>query len=242
MTIADTTAIKFGTGQIGVYYLADTDQPAPFAMLLHGIPGSEKNHDLAYQLRGRGWHVLVLHFAGAWGSAGSYDPQNHPAEVRTALDFVLSDKSPRLIDPSKIALVGFSLGGRAALLAAAEDERIKAVVSMGGICDFTEIMWIDEFYEGAAQFLNVTDVPDLKKRIASLSEGLQPNEALPKIAPRPVLLTQGTEDEIVPFYHLECFGTHNHVTKVPIQGANHLFALHRTELIQTVTQFLEANL
>ncbi len=238
MTLADTTAIKFGTGQIGIYYLADTDQPAPFALMLHGIPGSEKHHDLAYHLRGLGWHVLVLHFAGAWGSAGEYTPQNHPQEARAALDFVLSPAAPRAIDPSKIAVIGFSLGSRAALLAAAEDARITTVVSMGGICDFTEIMWVDEFYAMAAQFLQVADVPTLKEKIAQFGVGLQPYEALPAIAPRPVLLLHATDDEIVPFYHLKGFGVHSHVTRVPIQGANHIFALHRTELMQAVSRFL----
>ncbi|MBF8286011.1 MAG: hypothetical protein HW378_4926 [Anaerolineales bacterium] len=30
----------------------------PTVLLLHGIPGVEKNYDLAYALRGAGWNVL----------------------------------------------------------------------------------------------------------------------------------------------------------------------------------------
>ena len=79
MSLADTDALFFPITRpngdqhilVGTYYLADTDQPAPFALLLHGIPGSEKNHDLAQHLRADGWHVLVLHFSGTWGSGNA---------------------------------------------------------------------------------------------------------------------------------------------------------------------------
>lgn len=239
MTLADTTSVRFGEGQIGIYYLADTDQPAPFVMLLHGIPGSEKNHDLAYHLRAKGWHVLVLHFMGAWGSGGSYNPLHHPDEVRAALDFVLSSQSPRPIAPLRIALVGYSLGSRAALLAAAKDTRVKAAISMAGICDFSDLLLSDDFFATAAQFLNVAHEAALRELFFRLGEGIQPYEALDKIAPRPVLLIHGSEDEIVPAFHLDGFTSAAHVQKVLLPDAGHLFALHRTELIQTVSDFLE---
>lgn len=239
MTLADTTSVRFGQGQIGIYYLADTDQPAPFAMLLHGIPGSEKNHDLAYHLRVKGWHVLVLHFMGAWGSGGSYNPLNHPDEVRAALDFVLSSQSPRPIDPSKVALVGYSVGSRAALMVSAEDTRVRAVVSIAGICDFSDVMLSDDFFAAVAQFLNVPDWAALKTLFFGMGKGLQPYEVLEKIAPRPVLLLHGTEDEIVPAIHLDGFASAAHVQKVLLPDAGHLFALHRAELVQTVSDFLE---
>lgn len=241
MTLADTTAIKFGQGQIGIYYLADTDQPAPFALFLHGFPGSEKNHDLAYHLRAKGWHVLVLHFMGAWGSAGDYNPLNHPAEVRATLDYILSKHAPRPVDPSRIVVLGYSLGSRAALMAAAEDTRIQAVILAAGICDFSDLMLPDELFTSAAQFLTVSDSETLKRLYLRLGEGMQPTDALVKIAPRPVLLIHGTNDEIVPFFHLDGFGMFagDNVQKVAIPGADHLFALHRAELIQAVSSFLE---
>jgi predicted alpha/beta-fold hydrolase len=58
----------------------------PGVLLLHGIPGTEQNHDVAYALRDEGVAVLLFHYRGCWGSSGSYAIHNleaprppHPA-------------------------------------------------------------------------------------------------------------------------------------------------------------------
>lgn len=242
MALADSSCVLIPTpthNLIGIAYLAATDEPAPFALLLHGIPGSEKNHDLAYELRRQGWHVFILHFSGAWGSGGVYDPLNQPTDAHAALDFFLSDQAPRPIDPDRIAVVGNSLGSRAALLAAANDPRLKAVVTIGGICDYSEVLLADEFFGQAAQFLASTPA-DLKQNWNNMGIGSQPMEVITQIAPRPVLVLHGTADEIVPYYHADAFaaaGEHVHLVK--IDGATHGFDSHRPQLIQVVTEFFE---
>ena len=39
---------------------------------LHGLPGEERNQDLAQVLRRAGYAVLLPHYRGAWGSAGIF--------------------------------------------------------------------------------------------------------------------------------------------------------------------------
>jgi pimeloyl-ACP methyl ester carboxylesterase len=232
MTTAVRIPIRASNGipynLIGIYYMADTADRA--ALFLHGIPGSEKNHDVAYALRDEGWDVLVLHFGGAWGSGGSYDPRNHPKEALAAVDFLSESHA-------HIAVMGYSLGSRAALLAAAEDERVQQVVSVSGISDFSEILIERSFFEEASQFLN-TDVDTLEKNWQALGSGKQPTDAIKAIAPRPILIAHGTADEVVPFYHADGLAMMGGVERLSIKGANHTFTYHRRDLVKGVFDFL----
>ena len=39
-------------------------------VILHGIPGIEKNHDLAHAFRDAGMSAVIFHYRGSWGSGG----------------------------------------------------------------------------------------------------------------------------------------------------------------------------
>src|SRR5271165_4423214 len=113
---------------VGVLYLARGEEPKPTVLLLHGCPGLEKNLDLAVRLRDRGWNALLFHYRGCWGSAGRYDLRTIPRDVTAAVSY-LAD-SP-LVDPDRIAVVGHSLGGWAAVVVAAAEPRLRAVAVYG---------------------------------------------------------------------------------------------------------------
>jgi pimeloyl-ACP methyl ester carboxylesterase len=240
---ADTHAVHFevaGALRVGVYYTAG-DGPAPLALMLHGFPGSEKNHDLAQALRALGWHVLVLHFGGAWGSGGLYDLTQHPQDAQAALDFALSDRAPAPVDVRSIAVIGYSMGGRAALIAAHADERIGAVVSMGGFSDFSDTLLESSFFAPSLPFLHGATVEGLTAQFGVLARTLQPYEAAAAIAPRPVWVVHGTADEVVPYYHAPALAAGgSHIQLLPIEGANHTFASHRAPLIEAVCGALQA--
>ena len=59
-----------GSKLLGALYCAAGAGPHPTALVLHGIPGLEKNTDIAYALRDAGWNALVFHYRGCWGSEG----------------------------------------------------------------------------------------------------------------------------------------------------------------------------
>src|SRR5579859_1845897 len=146
-------SIHFQSGDhrlVGVMYPAVGDGPRPALILLHGIPGSEKNLDMAYRLRDLGWHTLIPHFRGGWGSAGDYDMTSQPDDALAAVDFLLNMPADWSVDPARIALLGYSLGSRAALVAAHRDSRIGAVISLSGVADFDELMLSQEFFANAA--------------------------------------------------------------------------------------------
>jgi predicted alpha/beta-fold hydrolase len=50
-----------GTRLLGTLFLARGDAPKPTAVLFHGLPGIEKNYDLAHALRDNGWNSLIFH-------------------------------------------------------------------------------------------------------------------------------------------------------------------------------------
>ena len=114
--ITGVTFDSDGHRLVGVLYLARGEEPAPTVVLLHGCPGLEKNLDLAVRLREAGWNSLVFHYRGCWGSAGRYDLRTIPRDVTAAVDFLAG--CPH-VDSGRIAVLGHSLGGWAAIVTAA---------------------------------------------------------------------------------------------------------------------------
>lgn len=57
---------------LATLYTAGGEGPHPTILLLHGIPGSEQNLDLAQAFRRSGFHVMTFHYSGSWGSSGNY--------------------------------------------------------------------------------------------------------------------------------------------------------------------------
>lgn len=93
-----------------VLYTAGGPGLHPAVLLLHGIPGCERNFDLAQALRRAGFHVLVFHYSGSWGSDGDYSLAHNLEDANTALNYLLADRSYG-IDQNRIYAVGHSLGG-----------------------------------------------------------------------------------------------------------------------------------
>ncbi|MEO6433189.1 MAG: alpha/beta fold hydrolase [Sphingomicrobium sp.] len=84
----------------------------PTVILLHGLPGNERNLDLAQALRRVGWNVLTFTYRGAWGSDGSFGLANSYEDGEAALAFARSPEGAKLgIDPRRIVIGGHSFGG-----------------------------------------------------------------------------------------------------------------------------------
>ena len=77
-----------GFSLVGTLFLARETGPRPTAILLHGVPGIEKNYDLAHTLRMNGWNSLIFHFRGSWGSQGTYSLRNLPEDALAAVAYL----------------------------------------------------------------------------------------------------------------------------------------------------------
>ncbi len=94
--------------------------PHPTVILMHGLPGNERNLDLAQAMRSAGWDVLTFTYRGAWGSAGDFSISNAIEDTAAALDFAHSAEAAKLgIDPHHLVLAGHSMGGATATITAA---------------------------------------------------------------------------------------------------------------------------
>jgi pimeloyl-ACP methyl ester carboxylesterase len=124
--------VSHGSRVNALMYTAQGAGPHPTVILLHGYPGVERNLDLAQAIRRAGIDVLYFNYRGSWGSQGTFSFANAQEDVQSAVAFVRTpDVALRLrIDPTRVALVGHSMGGWLAFLGAAADPSIKCV---GGI-------------------------------------------------------------------------------------------------------------
>jgi hypothetical protein len=102
----------------GVEY--HVDEARPTVLLLHGFPGLERNFDLAHMLRRAGWNTVVFHYRGAWGSVGDFAFRHVLEDTLSVVHHLLARETP-------VVLLGHSMGGWAALMAAAMETRITAV-------------------------------------------------------------------------------------------------------------------
>jgi pimeloyl-ACP methyl ester carboxylesterase len=235
-------SVRFFSGDaelIGILYPAVGELPRPTAILLHGFPGSEHNTDIAYRLRDMGWHTFIPFFRGAWGSGGDYSIARQPDDACAALDYLLSAREAWAVDPAHVALIGYSLGSRAALFATHQDSRVGAVVSLGGIADFNDVMIEKESCEAAAPFLRGATGQSLRAQWLALGSGPSSADMIGQIN-QPALIVHGTADELTPYYMAEALyaASGKRATLITIEGADHTFTRHRQVLVEAVTRWL----
>ncbi len=106
-----------------LFLLAAGEGPKPTMILLHGLPGNERNLDLAQAVRRAGWNVLTFTYRGAWGSEGSFSIQHAIEDAMAALGFLRSPQAQLDygVDPGRIVIAGHSMGGYIAAHVAARD-------------------------------------------------------------------------------------------------------------------------
>lgn len=112
----------------GVGYLAAGAGPHPTVVICHGLPGNEKNLDLAQALRRRGWNAITFNYRGSWGSPGTYRFGQNPEDARAVLAFLRANAARYGIDTKRMAMVGHSMGGWVTAMAGAEEPDLRGLV------------------------------------------------------------------------------------------------------------------
>ena len=127
----ETVHIPTGGVEInGVVYVASGAGPHPTVILCHGLPGNEKNLDLAQAMRRAGWTVITFNYRGSWGSPGNYRFAQNLQDADAVLAFARdpANAAKLRIDPKRIAIVGHSMGGWVSALTAAHDKGLMGAV------------------------------------------------------------------------------------------------------------------
>jgi dipeptidyl aminopeptidase/acylaminoacyl peptidase len=223
---------------LGVLYLARGEEPKPTVLLLHGCPGLEKNLDLAVRLRDQGWNSLLFHYRGCWGSAGRYDLRTVPRDVTAAVDYLAG--RPR-VDSGRIAVLGHSMGGWAALVTAATEPRLRAVAVYGAPARLGADLRLspDRVEKEFTRFLATTP-EEFAWQAAVVAEQTDALAAAAAIEPRPLLVVHGTADRWVPVAQARELRERAGPScrYVEVEGADHAFSWHRAELADLVVGWL----
>jgi pimeloyl-ACP methyl ester carboxylesterase len=127
----------------GVMYRPSGAGTHPTLVICHGLPGNEKNLDLAQAVRRAGWNAVTFNYRGSWGSSGTYRFAQNLEDADSVLAF-LSDpvNAAKLeIDTKRMAIAGHSMGGWVTAHTAARHHNLIAAIlisaadmgSMGGM-------------------------------------------------------------------------------------------------------------
>jgi len=119
----------------GLFYKASGVKPLPTVVLCHGFPGNDTDVlGLGERLMEEGFNALAFNYRGSWGSGGLFKDANSLDDVVSAIRYVKSSFAVQElnVDPSRIALIGYSYGGGMALLGSLNDASVKRVVALAG--------------------------------------------------------------------------------------------------------------
>src|SRR5260370_5684441 len=72
----------------GVGYIASGPGAHPAFIFFHGLPGNEKNLDLAQAVRRAGWNAITVNYRGSWGSPGEIRFGSTLQDAEAALAYV----------------------------------------------------------------------------------------------------------------------------------------------------------
>jgi len=114
----------------GVAYIATGAGRHPTFVIFHGLPGNEKNLDLAQAVRRAGWNAVTFNYRGSWGSPGAFRFGNNLEDADAVLAFLRDTANARSlgVDTTRIAIAGHSMGGWVAALTAAHDKALLGAV------------------------------------------------------------------------------------------------------------------
>jgi pimeloyl-ACP methyl ester carboxylesterase len=114
----------------GIAYVAAGVGPHPTVVLFHGLPGNEKNLDLAQAMRRAGWTVVAPNYRGSWGSPGTFSFRGNLEDAKAVLAYVRDPANAAKlgIDPTKLVVMGHSMGGWVTSQTAGSDPAVAGAV------------------------------------------------------------------------------------------------------------------
>ncbi len=177
--------------------------PRPVIVLCHGIwTGRRECLPLALRFQAAGYNVLTFDFRAHGLSDGRFTSVGHHEtnDVLGAIEYV---KERPDVDPTRIGVIGFSMGAAASIQAAARSNDVTALVADSAYATFLDA--------ARYSFRLVTRVPQFpiapmamrwaKWLVNVDASQLRPIDVIGRVSPRPILIAHGALDEIVPVQH-----------------------------------------
>ncbi len=222
-----------------------SSRQAPTLILVHGW-GRNAGFMLPYikKLYPYGYNLLAFDLR----SHGNSDPDKHPnmlqfsEDIRAAVEFILEQD---IAKPGEIGVIGLSAGGSAAIHAAAFDNRIKSVITIGAFANpvdimryqfqkkhipFSLLMWLPMKYfqfKMGVKFIQIAPVNNIKNTKAN------------------IFLIHGSDDKIVPVEHGEKLknAANSETTKLwVVSGKGHSNCNNHPEFWSKVDSFINSTM
>lgn len=247
---------SFGYKLLGTMLLASGKGPHPLIILMHGFPGNEINLDLAHVFRRQGFNVFIFHYRGCWGSEGNYSWKFLTEDLDAAIKFLklTESKEKYRLDSNKIILIGYSMGGFAALFYSVFHEEIKNVVSIAGFNSgaFGEILEINkEIYEHSIQkiqnaipFIKNTTAENLLNELITYKNEWNLLNYISKLSLKNLLLIGAKYDTTAPIeiHHIPLVASFNLINAENVEEyileCGHSFLDKRIELAKIISNWL----
>ena len=195
-----------------VFLPDDCSGTCPAVCICHGIPAVAYNPkeeggypELAARFCRAGFAALVFNFRGCGPSQGNIDMPGWTRDLEAAIDFLYMLPE---VDRGRIYLLGSSGGAAVSIYAAAHNKRVSAVATLACPAEFdfmaggnTADSLISRFRE--IGIIRDADFPPSVERWLEGFKTIAPIEYIDKVAPKPLLLVHGDQDEVVPVAHAE---------------------------------------
>lgn len=155
--------------------------------------------ELADRIAGEmGWLALAFSYRGCGRSEGQFSLSGWLRDVLAAVDHVGRQQGAR-----EVWLLGFGTGGALAICAAAREPRVKGVVSVGAPADFDD--WASHprtLLNHARERRLISDpaFPASMELWARELRDLRGVACVAQMAPRPLLVLHGQDDDQVPVF------------------------------------------
>ena len=173
---------------------------SPAIIICHGVGANKSDFtDLAAALSRRGYAVLLFDFRAHGESGGSRTSLGYheQKDVVAALNFLRGSSE---IDPKRLGIYGFSMGGATAILAAASSRGFRAVVADSA---FTSLR--DQARSAITGFYHLPAFPFLPLAVLGYElyfqtsiDAVSPVTAVAGLSPVPILIIAGEGDKLIP--------------------------------------------
>jgi pimeloyl-ACP methyl ester carboxylesterase len=210
----------------GLIYTPSGAGTHPTLVICHGLPGNEKNLDLAQAVRRAGWNAVTFNYRGSWGSPGSFRFAQNLEDADAVLAYLRDPANAARVgvDPKRIALAGHSMGGWVTVKTAAHDHALLGAIlisaaDMGAMGTMPHEKIVALMAENKEALTGVS-AESMADEVAANARAFAFSSAADGLAKTP-LLVLSADDGLAP-------GTDALVTALKEKGNTHVKAIHAT--------------
>ena len=176
----------------------------PAVVICHGLPAApggavtagQSYHVLADRMAtDMGWSALVVNYRGCGRSEGDFSLRGWVDDVRAAVTHLAARTRA-----TGVWVTGFGTGGAIGLRAAADNPGVRGAVSVGAPADFSDwALNAERLLRHSRETGTVRDdgFPADPQAWGAEFSGFSTADAADRLAPRPLLVVHGSDDELV---------------------------------------------